>query len=143
MKNGFSLLEVLISISIGILLATFLMSAVQKARTKGLVTKAEATLAAIETALTLYETDFGDYPHHSGTFGRVLAYLNEPSKDPRWKGPYLRVKERELEKGELLDPWKKPYYYYYPQDRHPTTPFLLYSSGPDVKEGTADDIANW
>ncbi|MCX5641990.1 MAG: type II secretion system protein GspG [Candidatus Omnitrophica bacterium] len=142
-RQGFSLVEILIVLAIGTILAGLLLPAIQKARERGLVTKAQATIIAVETALSLYENDFGDYPTHSGTFREVLEILTEETGNPRWKGPYLRFKEKNIQDGELLDPWKEPYRYQYPQEVHLSTPFLLFSCGPDRKKGTADDTGNW
>ncbi|MFH2068098.1 MAG: type II secretion system protein GspG [Candidatus Omnitrophota bacterium] len=142
-RRGFSLLETLIVVAIGAILAGLVLPASQKARQRGLFTKVQATIIALETALSLYETDFGDYPTHSGTFREVLSVLIGETENPRWKGPYLRFKEKDLQAGELLDPWKEPYQYQYPQQVHQSAPFLLFSCGPDRKRGTEDDIGNW
>ena len=142
-RQGFSLVEVLVVLAIGTILAGLVLPAVQKARQRGLLTKTQATIVAIETALSLYETDFGDYPAHSGTFREVLKILTEETGSSRWKGPYLRFKEKDLQDWELLDPWREPYRYQYPQQARQSTPFLLFSCGPDQKEGTEDDIGNW
>ena len=142
-KQGFSLLEVLVVLTIGAILAGLILPVVQKARQRGLITKTRATIAAIETALSLYETDFGDYPSHSGAFGKMLRVLAEETGNPRWKGPYIRFKEKDLQDGELLDPWREPYQYQYPQQVHTSTLFLLFSCGPDREKGTGDDIGNW
>ena len=125
------------------MLAGLILPASQKARQRGLLTKVQATIVAVETALSLYETDFGNYLTHSGTFREVLMVLVEDTGNPRWKGPYLRFKEKDLSGGELLDPWKEPYQYQYPQQTYQSTPFLLFSCGPDRKKGTEDDIGNW
>lgn len=142
-NRGFSLLEILIVLAIGTVLAGLILPASQKARQRGLLVKVEATISAVETALSLYETDFGDYPIHSGTFGEVLKILTEETGNPHYKGPYLRFKEKDLQNEELLDPWKEPYQYQYPQQTHQSTPFLLFSCGPDREKGTADDVGNW
>jgi general secretion pathway protein G len=142
-NRGFSLLEILIVLAIGTILAGLILPASQQARQRGLLTKVQATVVAVETALSLYETDFGDYPTHSGTFREVLKLLTEKTENPRWKGPYLSFKEKDPQNGELLDPWKEPYQYQYPQQTHQSTPFLFFSCGPDRKKGTADDIGNW
>ena len=142
-RQGFSLLEILIVLTVGTILAGLILPASQKARQRGLLTKVQATIVAVETALSLYETDFGDYPTHSGTFREVLKVLIEETENPYWKGPYLRFKEKDLQGGELLDPWKEPYQYQYPQQIHQSTPFLLFSYGPDREKGTADDTGNW
>ncbi|MFA5392970.1 MAG: type II secretion system protein GspG [Candidatus Ratteibacteria bacterium] len=142
-ERGFSLLEILVVLAIGAILTGFILPAAQKARQRGLCTKVQATITAVETALSLYETDFGDYPAYSGTFREVLRILTEETENPRWKGPYLRFKEKDLQAGELLDPWKEPYQYQYPPQTHRSAPFLLFSCGPDRKKGTEDDIGNW
>ncbi len=142
-RKGFSLMEILVVLAISVVLAALLLPAAQKARARGLATKTAATISAIELALSLYETDFGDYPLSSGTAGTVVNLLMSKNEDPKWKGPYLRFKEKDFHNGELVDPWNGPYYYQYPQDLRSTTPFLLYSLGPDRTENTPDDIGNW
>ncbi|MFH0795970.1 MAG: type II secretion system protein GspG [Candidatus Omnitrophota bacterium] len=142
-RKGFSLMEILVVLAISVVLAALVLPAAAKARARGLTTKTEATIAAIELALSLYETDFGDYPLSSGTAGTVVKMLMSKNEDPRWKGPYLRFKEKDFCDRELVDPWNEPYYYQYPQTLHSTTPFILYSGGPDRTETTPDDIGNW
>ena len=143
MKSVFSLIEILVVLAIASILATLGLPAALKARQRGLTGKVEATLASIEAALVLYETDFGDYPPGSGTAGRLVKLLSEPVESPRWKGPYFGYKKRDYREGELIDPWGMPYRYHYPQSIHANTPFLLYSCGPDRTERTPDDLGNW
>jgi len=93
----------------------------------------------------MYETDFGDYPSGDGSGSRVLVTsLGGPVTDPHWKGPYMRFKREDLDgDGNVLDAWKKPLRYAYPQSAHPSAPFTITSAGPDRLYGTADDLGNW
>lgn len=141
---GLSLVEVLVAVFILMLLAGLLLPAVGRARHRGLLVKTEAMIAGVETALSLYENDFGDFPFHEGPAGEIIALLaRAEDESPLWRGPYLRFRERDIVDGELLDPWGEPFYYEYPQDRKETTPFLFYSGGPDRIPLTERDIGNW
>lgn len=144
-KRGFSLLEILVAI----VMISFLLSAAvpmyRKARTHALVVKTEVLLSSIEGALSMYHTNFGDYPIFDEAGCRVLVeYLQGPVDSRYWKGPYMRFKAEDLdEHNNVLDVWKTPLSYVYPQKIRPNVPYLLISAGPDRKFGTADDIGNW
>jgi len=140
-----TLLEVLITTAIILSLAALSMPALMKARTKGTLAKTAATIAALETALSMYESDLGDYPAADGTgCAQLITALRGPVAEPRWKGPYMRFREAELDTGgNLLDHWQTSFSYAYPQTAHPGTPFTIASAGPDKLFGTADDIGNW
>lgn len=144
-KQGITLIEILVVLIIISIIASFLLPAVHKARQKGLVVKTKAIIDSIEAALSMYETDFGDYPFSDGAGTETLRYLLQgPVDSKNWKGPYIRFKEEDVdEEGNILDAWKKPIFYKYPQSEHKNTPFIIFSSGMDGKKGTGDDIGNW
>ena len=77
---------------------------------------------------TAFEVDNGFYPKS------LQDLLQQPSNAKNWHGPYLENMPQ--------DPWVNPYVYTYPGRRNPSG-YDLYSTGPDGKAGTDDDIGNW
>jgi general secretion pathway protein G len=93
---------------------------------------AKAYITVISEVLEQYKTDNGCFPT---TEQGLKALIEKPSPSPsNWTGPYL--------KQELIDPWQKPYQYRCPPHNNQQG-FDLWSSGPDGKDGTNDDITNW
>ena len=93
------------------------------------VTAAHADIfGGIKTALDAFEVDNGFYPKS------LQDLLQQPSNAKNWHGPYLENMPQ--------DPWVNPYVYTYPGRRNPSG-YDLYSTGPDGKAGTDDDIGNW
>lgn len=87
--------------------------------------------SGIKSALDAYRIDTGIYPN--GTNG-LAELVQNTSGVTNWHGPYLDQIP--------LDPWGNPYIYYFP-GKHHSHGYDLLSTGPDGKEGTADDIVNW
>lgn len=139
-RAGFTLVELLIVMAILAILGGLVTAAAQTARKRGAVTKAKAAIAAVETALQMYQLDLGGYPA-SGNASLVTA-LTTSSGSSDWHGPYMEFKQEELTDGRFLDPWGKPYVYTAP-GVHRTASYDLYSTGPNGTAGDGDDIVNW
>lgn len=145
-KSGLTLMEILVSIFILSVIAALSLPVLNRARNKTLIAKTKAIINTIEASLSLYETDFGDYPHsdENNSSKILVEKLQVPCNDERWHGPYIRLKKEDIdEDGNIVDAWKNPIIYKYPQDEYENIPFLLLSAGPDRKFGTEDDIGNW
>ena len=122
-QAGFTLLELLITLTILSLLVTIVAPRVMQYLDSSKVKTAEIQIAAIRSALHLYRIDVGVYP--SQEMG--LESLVEMSDDARdWNGPYLD------NKVALLDPWGTAYQYKMPGG---DSPFDIISLGADGKEG--------
>jgi type II secretion system protein G len=144
-KSGITLIEILVSMCIILFIAAFSLPALHRARNKAVIAKTKAIIDTIEAALSMYETDFGDYPENQANGSKILVeILQGPVESDRWNGPYIRFKKDQLDEyGNILDAWKMPIIYKYPQTDYDNIPFLLLSAGPDRKYGTKDDIGNW
>jgi general secretion pathway protein G len=142
-EKGFTLIELLVVMAIVAILAGFVVSATQVARKRAAITKAKSSIAALETALSMYEVDMGDYPQ-GGNKEMVQALTVDPG-GADWFGPYMKFREEDLtEEGEYMDPWGNPYKYISP-GVHNSSSYDIYSFGPngEDQEGTGDDIKNW
>jgi len=144
-RTGLTLIEVLVVIAIVSLLAAISLPVLHRARVRSLNVKTRAIIASLEAALAMYESDFGDYPPWDAGGTRVLVdLLQGPVESEDWRGPYMRFRTEDLDEDRnVIDPWKRPFDYRYPQADHPNTPFLIRSAGPDREQETRDDIGNW
>ncbi|PIS04616.1 MAG: hypothetical protein COT81_05470 [Candidatus Buchananbacteria bacterium CG10_big_fil_rev_8_21_14_0_10_42_9] len=117
-KGGFSLVELLVVIAIIGLLATIAIVATNIARRKAMVTRAQAEVRQIVTAIALLENDSGEWPGHktiedveSGGSGNEIWDLNvdlagiagTDGNFSGWDGPYMN--------SVPLDPWGNNYFF--------------------------------
>ena len=144
MERGITLIEVLVVIAIISFLLGICLPVFQKARLKGLIVKTKSIISSLESALSMYESDFGDYPSGTGSSTILVELLQGPCESPHWNGPYMRFKKEDIDENRnVLDAWKNPIIYKYPQSSYENIPYLIVSAGPDRKFGTSDDIGNW
>lgn len=132
-ERGFTLLELLVVITIIGLLAGFVAPRYFSQVGKSEVGVARAQIDAFDKALDQYRLDVGRYP--TAEQG-LAALMTQPPNEPRWRGPYLK-------KAIPLDPWGRPYVYRQPGERGE---FDLLSYGKDGAPGGTDDaadITNW
>ncbi len=120
-KQGFSLLELLIVIAImGLivsLVAPEMFSKLDSSKQK----TALAQMKMLQTSIDTYRLDVGDFP----------ASLDELMKSSKkgWDGPYLP-------KEVPVDPWGNPYVIVKPGENN--QPYQLMSYGADGKKGGTD-----
>jgi general secretion pathway protein G len=133
---GFTLVEILIVITIIALLAALvgprLMGSLSKSQ--GKTTKAQIEMIA--TALDNFRLDNGRYPNQEEG---LQALIEPPESLASWSGPYL--KKRKLPR----DAWGLPFVYEVPAKRGGIE-FDLYSLGADGVEGGEKEnaeIGNW
>ena len=125
LRRGFSLLEVIIAVTIVALLATILLPNLNRFLRSAKADKARAEVNSLANQVRLYiatETT-GDL---SDDF--TLDMLLEGDD------PYLN------NANELVDPWESPYLIIIPGDRN--RDFDVMSFGPDGQSGGNDDIVN-
>lgn len=131
-NRGFSLIELLLVLVILAVLAAVVIPKFTGRSEQAKVTAAQTDIANLEVAIDAFEIDNGRFP--TAEEGIRILY-ERPSDLPSWRGPYLK-------RGIPVDPWQNEYVYLYP-GRYNREGYDLYSLGPDLQEGTEDDVINW
>jgi general secretion pathway protein G len=137
-RKGFTLLEVLMVVTIIGLLAAFVVPQLFGARRKAEVQLTEALIkSGINGTLERYRLDMGHYPREED--GGLRALVDKPDDEKeakKWAGPYIKNAE------DLRDAWQNELIYECPGSVN-TDSYDLSSPGPDGNQGTDDDITNW
>ncbi|MGK0265815.1 MAG: general secretion pathway protein G [Maricaulis sp.] len=132
-EAGFSLLEIMISITILGLLATIVVINVLPAQDQAMVQKARTDIATLEQALDAYRLDQRAYP---GVEQGLEALVTAPGEAGSFReGGYIRRLPD--------DPWGNPYQYVYPGERGMIDIYSLGRDGREGGEGLDADIGNW
>jgi general secretion pathway protein G len=131
---GFTLVEMLVVITLISLVMGLVGPRVLSYLTESKVKTAKIQIESIESALDLYFLDAGRYPTTSEGLGALVA---SPGNSAVWSGPYL--------KGSAVptDPWGTPYVYRSP-GQHGAYDIVSY--GADKQEGGTGvqaDITSW
>jgi general secretion pathway protein G len=103
-RRGFTLLELLVVITVLSVLATIVSPMVFQNVGDAKVTAARTQIETLGLALDAYRLDSDYYP---STQQGLAALVTAPSGEPaprRWRGPYLK-------RGVPEDPWGHPYLY--------------------------------
>jgi len=132
-ERGFTLVEILVVITIIALIMSLVGPRVLNYLTESKVKAAKIQMQSFSSALDLLYLDTGRYPSSA----EGLAVLVKPtSAMAGWNGPYLKG-------GNVPnDPWGKPYLYRSPTER---AKYEIMSYGADGQEGgtgTAADITS-
>jgi general secretion pathway protein G len=133
-ERGFTLVEVLVVITIIALVMGMVGPRVLNYLTESKVKGAKIQIESLASAIDLYFLDTGQYPAGSEGLG---ALLQRPGNAMGWNGPYL--------KGHTLpsDPWGRPYIYRSP-GQHGAYDIISYGAdGQEGGTGAAADITSW
>ena len=133
--RGFTLVEVLLVLVILVVIASLVVTAIGPARRQANIRAARAQIGIFESALGLFQLDIGDYPQTDQGLEALREAPSDLNKPEAWAGPYLQ-------KPVPNDPWGQPYQYEYPGTHDELMPDI-WSMGPDMIEGSDDDIGNW
>src|ERR1700747_2054330 len=128
-QQGFTLLEIMLVVSIIVIILGVAISKLGNTTGIAKSMRVQADIQAIKTQLQLYESMNGFYP---STEQGLQALVTQPQNDPRparWYQFFKQVPK---------DPWGTDYVYRCPGLKNPTT-YDLYSARPDRIPDTQDD----
>lgn len=128
-NQGFTLLEIMLVVSIIVIILGVAISKLGNTTAIAKSMRVQADIQAIKTQLQLYESMNGFYPT---TEQGLQALVTQPSNDPRPARWYQLFKELPT------DPWGNTYIYKNPGLKNPSG-YDLFSAGPDRQPDTADD----
>jgi len=135
---GFTLLELLIVITIIAILSGLVLSAAGYVQKKGARSRAEAEIAAVGAALESYKADNGDYPNGSNSLVLITNLMPSSGK------VYFEFKSKSTNSSGWLDPFGENYYYIYTNGspNNGTNNFDLWSTAGNSAV-TNGYIKNW
>jgi general secretion pathway protein G len=132
-RRGFTIIEVIVIVVIlGVLAAVIaprLMSRIGQSK-QGVAANSAASLASL-LRMVMIDND-GRLP--SGCTIDVLWERPGEIPENKWKGPYVN------NRGELLDPWERPFMLVFPGEKN--VDFDVVSYGADAQPGGADEDAD-
>jgi len=135
-REGFTLIEVLLVLTILVIIASLAVMAYGPIQKNAYIKAATTQIKAFKTPLQAYRLDIGDYPSTSQGLEALLAAPSDLPNPDKWFGPYLD--------SQVVpkDPWDNVYQYEYPSKNQELWPDI-WSFGPDGQDGTDDDVGNW
>lgn len=132
-QRGFTLIEVMVVVVILSILAAIVVPRIMDRPDTARITKAQADIRALESALNLYKLDNHNYPT---TDAGLEALVQKPADAASWKeGGYMDRLPK--------DPWGNPYQYLSPGVHGPVDIFSLGRDAQTGGEGMDADIGNW
>jgi len=135
-QGGFTLLEVIIVIVIIGLLATVVVQNLAGEVDKARVTKAQADVRALESALNMYKLDNFRFPSTEQGLRALTERPNSAPEARNWRnGGYVTSLPQ--------DPWGNPYQFLSPGQHGTIDVFSLGADGKAGGEGDDADIGNW
>lgn len=133
-ENGFTLLELLVVLSILGLLSAIVGPQVIKYLGSSRTGTAQVQVKNIAASLQLFRLDAGRYPTPEEG---LSALVKQPASVPNWNGPYLP------DATAIADPWGKPYRFQAPGKHGEVDVYSLGSDGTNGGTGEARDVGNW
>ena len=117
-RSGFTLIEVLLVLTILVILAALVVTNYSKVFGASKAQAAKIHIAELETAVNLYNFNVGNYPPNLGA-------LLQPQGDAggNWKGPYVKNEQK------LNDEWGRPFQYASPGSHGQD--FDIWTEAPD------------
>ena len=137
-RSGFTLIEILVVITVIAILASLVTPMVFRNVGDAKVSAARAQVEIFGLALDAYRLDNDYYP---STSQGLQALRQVPAGEPaarNWRGPYLK-------KDVPLDPYGRPYVYRSPGERNPDSYDLLSLGRDGETGGTGEDadVTSW
>ena len=135
LRNGFTLVELMVVIVIIGLLATIVALNVLPSGDTARIQKAKADIATIEQGLELYRLQNGSYPTTTQGLGALLKAPAGADPARYQAGGYIKRLPK--------DPWNRDYLYAAPGSHGAADIWTLGADGKDGGEGIDADIGSW
>ena len=150
-STGFTLIEMLVTITIVVILAGLSLGGFKFVSSKQANEQARIQIKLLERGLEEYKLDNGTFPTTSSTNDLFKAlYFEGASTTPPGKIYISDLDPTNNKQGwtegtgagtKIVDPWGAEYIFRSPGQKNPD--FDLISKGPDGTVGTPDDISNF
>jgi general secretion pathway protein G len=128
-RQGFTLLEVLLVLAILVILASTVTVYFARTQTTANTRAARVQITAIGRLLDQYRIDVGSYPNTDQGLAALLTAPSGLAQPDKWQGPYTQ-------KQIPADPWGNPYQYRLEN----ADQFMVYSLGPDGQDNSGDEV---
>lgn len=136
-RGGFTLIEILIVITIIVLLGAIVGVSLFARRDEAKVGIATSQMRNIQEALKWFRNDFDRFPNE--TEGLAVLWsketLDQELPQDKWK--------KYMDKAVPTDAWGQTWGYRPVSEHGDESEYDLWSFGPDKEEGTEDDITSW
>lgn len=152
--KGFTLIEMLVTVTIIVILAGLSLGGFNFVTTKQANEKAKIQISLLSNALEEYKLDNGEYPASTGGTNALFTalYYNGAQTPPVADSKIYLADLDPVNNGQgwmegsgatatIVDPWGEPYIYRNPPTVNPD--FDLVSKGKDGELDTSDDITNY
>lgn len=147
----FSLIEILVVVSIIVILAGMVLGVTPFVKKTIRVSKTKAQIAQLRLAFEMYHEDWGYYPQQPAN-GEITAKFLSSIKKADNNKPYYKEEEFNFDASKTytsggvtyqapVDGFSQPFYYRCPGTKNTTT-YDLWSMGPDGKHGGDPAVAN-
>jgi len=136
-NRGFTLVELLVVVTILGILSTVVFLNVLRHPDKARQTAAKTQIGIFEQAIETFYIDTGGYPSNEEGLKALVEKPMDSDVAARWDGPYLKKKKTPK------DPWGREYLYRQPGTNNTDFDIICYGKdGADGGEGVNKDITN-
>ena len=132
LRQGFTMIEIMLVLLIMASLAAMSIGVVTTVRTRAQVGVAETQIQELSKHIEMYNVTVGNYPATDEGLEALHTCPSSVSNPDKWT---------RLVKKIPMDPWGQPFQYQYPSSYD--AEFDIWSPGPDKINGTDDDITSW
>lgn len=116
-RNAFTLIELMVVITIIGILIAILLPVIGAVFTSGEKAQARTEIMGLEAAIRKYYDDYNKFPPGTGepkqqateSLAKLLSGVNEGGENPREK-LYMEFKPSSIANGKFVDPWGQPYW---------------------------------
>ena len=132
LRQGFTMIEVMLVLLIMASLAAVSIGAINALRKRAHVSLAETQIQELSKHIEMYNVTVGNYPATDEGLEALHTCPSSVSNPDKWTKLVTKIP---------MDPWGNPFQYQYPSSHD--SEFDIWSCGLDGISGTDDDITSW